>query len=216
MNEKELNQKRLAKLIEYGKNCEEELRVIGLILPKPVKYEITNRTTKCWGKCVTCPSWDYIIIRVSGWLLDDEIPERTLHQHVLHELAHGVDENKHGHKGKWLEYAELISDCYAVDIKPLVTDEQRDSVKDTETYQKNVVAKRQTRSNNVSWEFMCYNYCCEKYGHAWRYKRMPKWMNHGFNSNDMTARGAKCPYCKGKLTITRWTDKLNVLPMYFD
>ena len=56
MNTKELNQKRLAKLIEYGKNCEEELKVIGLILPKPVKYEITNRTTKCWGKCVTCPS----------------------------------------------------------------------------------------------------------------------------------------------------------------
>ena len=47
-------------------------------------------------------------------------------------------------------------------------------------------------------------------------KRMPKWMNHGFNSNSMTARGVKCPYCGGKLTITRWTDKLNVLPMYFD
>ena len=216
MNAKELNQKRLAKLIEYGRNCEEELKVIGLILPKPVKYEITNRTTKCWGKCITCPSWDYIIIRISGWLLDDEIPEKTLHQNILHELAHGVDENKHGHKGKWLEYAELISDCYVVDIKRLVTDEQRDSVKDTETYQKNVVAKRQTRSNNVSWEFICDNYDCEIYGHVWKYKRMPKWMNYGFNSNTMTSRGAKCPRCHKNLAITRWTDKLNELPMYFD
>lgn len=215
MNVKELNRKRLAKLIEYGRNCEEELRVIGLILPKPVKYEITNRTTKCWGKCVTCPSWDYIIIRVSGWLLDDEIPERTLHQHVLHELAHGVDENKHGHKGKWLEYAELISDCYAVDIKRLVTDEQRDSVKDTETYQKNVVAKRQTRSNNISWEFMCENINCSHYGHVWKYKKMPKFMAYGFNANTMTANSGSCPYCHKNITITRWTDTLEKLPMTY-
>lgn len=74
----------------------------------------------------------------------------------------------------------------------------------------------QRRKQSTSWEFMCDNFDCEKYGHVWKYKRMPKWMNHGFNSNDMTVRGAKCPYCKGKLTITRWSDKLNELPMYFD
>lgn len=214
MNTKELNQKRLIKLIEYGKNCEEELKVIGLVLPKPVKYEITNRTTKCWGKCITCPSWDYIIIRVSGWLLDDEIPEKTLHQHVLHELAHGVDENKHGHKGKWLEYAELISDCYAVDIKRLVTPEQRNSVANTETYKQNVISK-QRRKQSISWEFMCENINCVEYGHVWKYKRMPKFMKGGFNPNTMTANNGNCPFCHKPVSITRWTDSLDSLPMVY-
>lgn len=189
MNAKELNQKRLAKLIEYGRNCEEELKVIGLILPKPVKYEITNRTTKCWGKCITCPSWDYIIIRISGWLLDDEIPEKTLHQNILHELAHGVDENKHGHKGKWLEYAELISDCYAVDIKRLVTSEQRSTVANTETYKQNVISKR--RKLEYKWE-----YHCPKCGHIYRDKRRP----NGLAYYPMTK---EINYCCGKCKGTR-------------
>lgn len=199
----------------YGKLVEDELAVIGLVSPKPIRYEASNRLTRAWGNCTTYRNKPYTLIKVATWMLADDIPEKQLRQLLAHEICHSVDENKSGHKGRWLEFAELVSDCYDMDIQQYVTNEEREAVKCTQGYQ-DMLEKRRNRQNNVSWEFMCDNFGCEKYGHAWKYKRMPKWMNHGFNSNSMTVRGVRCPFCKGKLTITRWTDKLNVLPMYFD
>jgi predicted SprT family Zn-dependent metalloprotease len=197
---KKLNEKRLKKLTAYGKMCEEELAVIGLALPKPIKYEITNRTTKCWGKCVTYYKWDYTIIRVSGWLLDDEIPEKTLHQHVLHELCHAVDNNIHGHKGKWLEYAELISDCYNVDIKRLVTSEQHNSVTNTETYKQNVVAKR--RKVGYNWE-----YHCPKCGGKAKDKRRPSDLAYYPLTREVNY---VCSKCKCRLILDKHGDMSKV------
>ncbi len=196
----------------YGKLVEDELAVIGLVSPKPIRYEASNRLTRAWGNCTTYRNKPYTLIKVATWMLADDIPEKQLRQLLAHEICHSVDENKSGHKGRWLEFAELVSDCYDMDIQQYVTNEEREAVQNVQAYQE-MVAKRK---NNISWEFMCDNFGCRKYGHVWKYKRMPKWMNRGFNSNSMTVRGAKCPYCGGKLTITRWSDKLNELPMYFD
>ena len=183
-----------------GMQVVEELNAIGLISPKPIKWVIRTRTTRNWGLCSTCPSWDYTKISISKFLLEDDADENVLRNCIAHEYLHAVDENKHGHKGKWLEYAELVSDCYPYmgKIERLVTKEEKEKMINCKEYQK-IQQKREDARNK-------WNFTCNKCGHVYRKARRPKWLTDwGYYPLNNSVRGACCGGgCKGKLIITKF------------
>ena len=174
----------------YGKLVEDELAVIGLVSPKPIRYEASNRLTRAWGNCTTYRNKPYTLIKVATWMLADDIPERNLRMLLMHEVAHAVDENKHGHKGRWLEIAELINDCYAMDIQQYVTNEEREAVQNVQAYQ-DMVEKRRQRKLDYKWEFHC-----PKCGHVYRDKRRPNGLAYYPSTKEIN-------YCCGKCKGTR-------------
>ena len=101
----------------------DELNAIG-IHPNitPNEFSINTRKKKSWGTCWT--HWDnsnrtkwHFTIEISSRLFVDGA-EKGLRETVLHELIHACDEcvGVH-HGGKWAEYAELVNDCYGLNIK---------------------------------------------------------------------------------------------------
>ena len=174
----------------YGKLVEDELAVIGLVSPKPIRYEASNRLTRAWGNCTTYRNKPYTLIKVATWMLADDIPEHNLRMLLMHECAHAIDENKHGHKGRWLEIAELINDCYAMDIQQYVTNEEREAVQNVQAYQ-DMIEKRKRRKLDYKWE-----YHCPKCGNVYRDKRRPNGLAYYPSTNEIN-------YCCGKCKGTR-------------
>ena len=107
-----------------AKQCIEDLNAIGIypnITPNDVT--INNRLQRVWGRCWT--HWEnnsrtkwHFTIEVSSKLLGDDVPDKSLRSNLFHEMCHSCDEcvNVH-HGGKWKEYAELINDCYNMNIQ---------------------------------------------------------------------------------------------------
>ena len=109
---------------QMTQSCIEELNAIG-IFPNITadKVTINNRLKATWGRCWTHydnynrTAWHFTI-EVSSRLVGDNVPENSLRSNLLHELLHACDECvKCGHNGKWKEYAELVSDCYNLNIQ---------------------------------------------------------------------------------------------------
>lgn len=183
-----------------GLQVVEELNAIGLVSPKPIKWVVGRKTTRNWGLCTTCVSWDYTKIKINGILLEDDADENTLRNCIAHEYLHAVDENKSGHKGRWLEYAELVSDCYPYmgKIERLVTKEEREKMANCEAYQ---TAQKKRADAKDRWQFTC-----AKCGHVYRRARRPKYLTDwGYCPLDNSLLGATCGVtgCHGKLIITK-------------
>ena len=114
-----------------AQNCIEELNAIG-IYPNitPNEFTINGRLKNVYGRCFT--HWDnrqktewHFTIEMSARLLGDNVPEKSLRIVTLHELLHACDECVQVHHGgQWKTYAELVSDCYAVDIKRCGSDRE--------------------------------------------------------------------------------------------
>ena len=107
-----------------AQNCIEELHTIG-IYPNitPDKITINTRLKSVWGRCWT--HWEnnsrtawHFTIEISSQLCGDNVPDNSIRKNLLHEMLHACDEcvNEH-HGGKWAEYAELVNDCYGLNIK---------------------------------------------------------------------------------------------------
>lgn len=186
----------------YGKLVEDELAVIGLVSPKPIRYEASNRLTRAWGNCTTYRNKPYTLIKIATWMLADDIPEKQLRQLLAHEICHSVDENKSGHKGRWLEFAELVSDCYDMDIQQYVTESEREAVQNVQAYQ-DMIERRKQRKLDYKWE-----YHCPKCGHVYRNKRRPNGLAYYPTTNEINYC---CGKCKGtKLILDKYGDMSNV------
>lgn len=122
-------------LFEVGNECLRDLKAIGLVPKKKIKWVTSARMRKTWGLCSTCFSWNYIEIKIASFLLEDDAPEQILRNTVMHELAHAIDNNEHGHGKKWLEIANLISDCYNLDITQYVRKDEIVTMKATGLYE---------------------------------------------------------------------------------
>lgn len=181
----------------YGRMCEEDLAVIGLIPPKPIKYTISTRTSQRWGRCTTYKNKPYTVINISSFLLEDDCDENLLRNTLYHELCHAVDENKSGHKGRWLEYAELVNDCYAMYITQYVNSKEKDLIKGCKEYERKQQARKDSKDK---WQFTC-----QKCGMIYKRARKPKYLEWGFEPSTMIINGAVCGGgCRGKLKITKY------------
>lgn len=104
-------------LIKCFVECKEELNAIG-IYPNITEQKVkATKQSRSWGKC-KWNSRDGFRITISTKLLDESTPYRSLRQTMLHELLHACDECLScSHDGKWLEYANMVNDCYGLNIK---------------------------------------------------------------------------------------------------
>lgn len=169
-----------------GAECLKDMDAIGFSIKYPIDFVVSNRMTKTWGYCQTRKKGGEIIgitIKIAGFLLQDDVPIKQTRTTVLHELAHAYDENKHGHGKEWKRIADIISDCYNVDIQQYVTSEERNALMETEMYK----AKQEQRKQG---KYLVTCAC----GASWRYKRKTSWMRwYGYWTTTDTCR---CPYCK--------------------
>ena len=162
-------------LREVAANCIDDLNAIG-IYPNITadKFTINTRLKSVWGRCWTHwkdhrTSWTFTI-EISARLLGNTVPENSLRNTVYHELLHACDECAFcHHDGKWAEYADLVSDCYGLDIKRC-----------TSTAEKGVEDTRKE-----------YKWKCSACGQTFTKKayRAPKWYMH---PRGYTHKGCPC------------------------
>ena len=124
-----------------AQNCIEELNAIG-IYPNITadKITINTRLKRVWGRCWTHwennshTKWNFTI-EVSSRLLGDDVPDNSLRSNLLHEMCHACDECVNAnHGGKWAEYAELVSDCYNLNIQRCTSSAEYHVVDDRKRY----------------------------------------------------------------------------------
>lgn len=165
-----------------GNLCMEDLKAIGYSFPKRIEFVVSNRMKSTWGLCTTSNRRNYTEIKIASFLLQDDVEERYLRQTIYHELAHAIDENKHGHGKEWQKIADCISDCYNMDIQQYCTEDEIDSLKKTTMYQEKCTKKM-------------YSVVCTECGNKYTKKsyRAPKWYAHveNFHCNKILY-GCKC------------------------
>ena len=155
------NDERLARL---SLEVLDELEAIGL---KPYKLEsITLRTqNKKFGCCHTewYKSTGEIIsnkITINRQFVEQNTTDKALKCVIAHEAIHAMKECLHcGHVGKWAEYADLINDCYNMNIQQYGSYEEY-----------GMTAKPKTE----------YKWKCSACGQTFTHKgyRAPKWYMH--------------------------------------
>lgn len=165
-----------------GKECMLDMECIGFPITRDVEWVVSNRMTKTWGLCTTWRNSNRCQIKIASFLLQDDVPLKQLRTTVLHELAHAYDENKHHHGKEWKAIAEVISDCYGVDIQQYVTSEEKETLMNTEMYKAKMEKKKAPK-----WEIVC------ECGQVFTYKRKPKIINEYTHKVKSTCY---CPYCK--------------------
>ena len=147
-------------------------------------------------------------IQIAKFLLSEKITDdKVVLSTICHEICHSI-EGCMNHGAKWHYWMDLVADCYDLDNGRCVSKERVQKVVDA-----GVAPKHNRRAK--TWEFQCENIHCKEYGYVWKYTRMPKFMKGGFNPNTMTANNGNCPFCHKPVTITRWTDGLDKLPMVY-
>ena len=126
-------------LRQLAKESIAELNAIG-IYPNvtPNDFSINTRKKTSWGTCWTHyknhhTSWTFTI-EISSRLFTDGA-EKGLRETVMHELLHACDECINcEHGGKWKEYAELVNDCYGLNIKRCNSNKDKGLAEDRNEY----------------------------------------------------------------------------------
>ena len=106
----------------YGRQCIEDLNAIGIYPHEIDSFVVNTRAKKRWGQA--CKKSGVYSININVLLLQDDCPERALLETLYHELLHCVD-GCMNHGDKWQELAELVSDCYGVDITRTSSDDEK-------------------------------------------------------------------------------------------
>ena len=174
-------------LKKLAKECISELNAIG-IYPNITENEFTvnTRAKTRYGQCKyrniqyrydtktlkRKPISATMSINISSFLLDDRNDINSVRETLFHELIHSCNEcvgEYHG--GKWLEYAELVNDCYNMNItRCSYFSEKLNADVNKELMQKNK-AKR--------YRLKCP--CCNRIITDVYRQRQPKWVNHTEN-----------------------------------
>ena len=166
-------------LEQYGKQCIENLNAIGIYPNEVSEFKINTRAKNRWGQ--TCKKDGIYSININYLLLQDDCPEKALLETLYHELLHCVD-GCMNHGDKWQELAELVSDCYSVDITRVSSDDKKLG---TEYANEVRIIKEQ---NMKKFAIQCVD-CGNKYTRHGM--RSPKWYVH--------PEWYKCKECGGKL-----------------
>lgn len=125
-------------------------------------------------------------IEISAFLLDRRNDEKSVMNTIYHELLHCCPECwNDGHRGKWKEYADLVNDCYNMDICRCSYFSER--------LNEEVLKEKQEREEKSTYTF---HWRCEDCGNTnFRIqKRAPKWYMH--------IDRYRCTKCKSHNLIT--------------
>lgn len=183
------------KLLCLYNKCLEELKSIGIEIPKNVDIKITTRAKKRYGCCkpiepdISSKYYEYknlkriikygkynkYVIEISSWVLDlnDDIIKNT----IMHELIHCLPKcNNHGHEFK--KYTEYINSKLNYNINR-VGNKQED-------YKQSNVEYKDERKNN-------YKIICTRCNQTFYRQRCV----HNFEKK------YRCGICKGKLKIIK-------------
>ena len=106
----------------YGRQCIENLNAIGIYPHEIDSFVVNTRAKKRWGQARKING--VYSININSVLLQDDCPEKALLETLYHELLHCVDSCMN-HGDKWQELAELVSDCYSVDITRTSSDDKK-------------------------------------------------------------------------------------------
>lgn len=109
-------------LENYGRQCITNLNAIG-IYPNDIDSFIVNtRAKRRWGQAQKRNG--VYSINVNIILLNENTPENSLYETLYHELLHCVD-GCMNHGDKWQNLADLVSDCYNVNITRCSSNEKK-------------------------------------------------------------------------------------------
>ena len=195
-------------LQELFERAKDYLDVIEVPYSKDIEWiKANSRYTRRYGNC----AWHYdnkkgrrvFQIQIASFLLSEEITDdKVVLSTIIHELIHTC-EGCQNHGAKFHYWGDLVTDCYGIEITTYVSDERAAKVREA-----GVAPKRKSVSYN--WAFNC-----ENCGREWKYKKMPKFMQWGFNPSTMTASGGKCPFCKKAVHILEYTNRIQNLPLVY-
>ena len=166
-------------LEQYGKQCIENLNAIGIYPNDISEFRINTRAKKRWGQA--CKKSGVYSININVLLLQDDCPERALLETLYHELLHCVD-GCMNHGEKWQELAELVNDCYMVNITRASSDEEKLGVE----YASEVREVKQQSLKIFAVQCVDCGNKCTRHG-----MRSPQWYAH--------PERYQCRKCGGKL-----------------
>ena len=134
---------------------------------KPSDFKVNTRTTRRYGQ--SRRKNGVYSVNISAFLLDKRNDERNVMTTLYHECLHCCD-GCMSHTGKWKEYAELVSDCYNVDITRCVSFKKK---LNEDVFEEHIDKVYQRRERN-KYRYIC---CCENCGARMEriMYRAPKW-----------------------------------------
>lgn len=114
-------QKQADYLFQAVKECEEELRAIGIPVGHVAEVRVNTRARKRWGQCRQ--EADGFHISISDRLLGEETRE-GLRDTILHELLHTCPLcGNHG--AMWKHYAEYVNSRLHANVKRINSNEEK-------------------------------------------------------------------------------------------
>lgn len=151
--------------------CIRNLNAIGIYPNEVVEFKVNSRAKRRFGQASYNSLYDEYTIEINSILLRDDCPEKALLETLYHELLHCVD-GCMNHGKEWQELADLVSDCYMVNISRTNTLEDK--------YGKEYAKIVRNEQQSDKKEYRCY---CSDCGQV--YKRVgyraPKWYTHTDN-----------------------------------
>lgn len=155
-------------LYEIGRQCIENLNIIGIYPNEISEFKINTRAKSRFGQARYNSLLDEYTIEINATLLRYDCNEKALLETMYHELLHCVD-GCMNHGKKWQDLADLVNDCYCMNITRVSTLDEKYG----KEYAK-VVREEQAQAKKT---FKCY---CRDCGQV--YKRIgyraPKWYTH--------------------------------------
>lgn len=85
--------------------CRKELKELNIKTPDNIKL-VVNKKAKGWGRCKKVNG--NITIEVSSKLLDDNVPDTSLKNVIIHELLHSITQGDH-HRYNWKALADKVN-----------------------------------------------------------------------------------------------------------
>lgn len=97
-------------LHQITSKCMDELEAIGIELGRVENVIVNTRAVNRWGQCKRLASGGYEI-NISSRLLDENVPEISLKNTVIHELLHTC-RNCMNHGAEWKYLAQKVNRAY--------------------------------------------------------------------------------------------------------
>jgi hypothetical protein len=192
--------KEMYNLYQLATEALDNLNAIG-IYPHvtPNNFTVNTRALKRFGQAQykTVNGVKVYSINIASFLLDKRNEEKNVMQTIYHECIHCCD-GCMCHTGEWKRLAELVNDCYAMDISRLGSSKE---ILHEDVYKERMEklrAKTSKRIGNNTYKYHCY---CEECGYEITriYSRAPKWYHN--------IRNFHCPICH-ESALNTWREKV--------
>lgn len=120
-------------LILIANECMANLDNIGIEYGNVVKWKVNTRAKSRWGQC--SKKGNEYTIEITNELLKDDVSDKATKDTIYHELLHTV-KGCMNHGKKWQDLADLVNDCYMMNIKRTTSSEEKGVQLKTDEYYK--------------------------------------------------------------------------------